>query len=423
MQSSWLDFKLGRVLVKYPGLTLVGVLAIAVAMPISAAAFEFGNDMLRPSLPLEDGDRIVAIQNWDTAAAGPEYRSLHDFAAWREEVKSVEEIGAYTTLERNVITEDGRAEPVPIAEISASAFRIARVAPLMGRPLVDADEQPGAPSVVVMGYAVWQTRFGGDSAVVGRTVQLGTSQATVVGVMPQGFGFPTRHRLWRPLRVNVSEYERLQGPTIRVFDRLARNTSLEEAQAEPSAIGSRAAAAFPATNERLRPRVVPFAKSFVEPEMEAAWYVMQSILVMLLVVACANVATLIYARTATRETVIVVRTALGASRLRIVAQLFIEALVLTSVGAVVGLAAADWGLAWAMDLFWSVQGDVRPFWWNDNLSATTVLYVALLTLLGAAVVGLLPALKGRSGGSKPIFNRWLQAVHRCRSEESGRRSS
>ncbi len=230
---SWLDFKLGfRMLIKYPGLTLVGGFAMSVGIAIAAGSFEFINDFINPTLPLEEGDRVVAIQNWDATAASTEFRSLHDFLTWRDELESVEDIGAYTTFRRNVITDDGRAEPVRGSEISASAFRLVRVPPLMGRPLVETDEQDGAPPVVVIGHDLWQARFGGDSGVVGRSVQLGNSRSTVVGVMPEGFLFPLRDNLWVPLRVNVLDYERLEGPAIRIFGRLAPGVTLEEAQAE-----------------------------------------------------------------------------------------------------------------------------------------------------------------------------------------------
>ena len=389
---SWLDFKLGfRMLVKYPGLTLVGGFAMAVGIAIAAGSFEFFNDFINPTLPLEQGDRVVAIQNWDASASSNEFRSLHDFVTWRDELESVADIGAYTTFRRNVITEDGRAEPVRGSEISASAFRLARVPPLLGRPLVEADEQEAAPPVVVIGHDLWQARFGGDSGIVGRSVQLGSSRATVVGVMPEGFGFPLRDNLWVPLRVNVLDYERLEGPTIRIFGRLAPGITLKEAQSELTAIGLRAAAAFPETNEKLRPRILPYAQSFFTGDVLAVSGV-QYFLVIILIVACVNVATLVFARTATREGEIAVRNALGASRGRIIMQLFVEVLVLASVAAVVGLAVASWGLRRGVTLLIDTQGPLS-FWWNESLAPATILYVAILAVLSAAIAGVIPALK------------------------------
>ena len=211
---SWLDFKLAlRMLVKYPGLTLVGGLAIAFAIAVGAAGFEFLTQMVHPTLPLDHGDRIVGIRNWDAAAGRVEDQATHDFVTWREELESVENLGAFRTLQRNLIIEEGQAEPVQVAEISASAFRLARVPRCWVGPWSRPDERAGTLPVVI-GYGVWQTRFEGDPDVVGRTVRLGSAQSTVVGVMPEGFAFPVSHNLWVPLRLNILEYERRQGPRI-----------------------------------------------------------------------------------------------------------------------------------------------------------------------------------------------------------------
>ncbi|HEU4631263.1 MAG TPA: permease prefix domain 1-containing protein, partial [Gemmatimonadaceae bacterium] len=137
LHVSWLDVKLGfRMLVRYPGLTIVGGLAMAFAIALGAGTFEFVTQFVFPTLPLPEGDRIVAVRNWDAAARAVEPHALHDFVVWRDELRSVRELGAFRTLERNLITGEGRGEPVEVAEISASAFRLTRVPPLLGRALV-----------------------------------------------------------------------------------------------------------------------------------------------------------------------------------------------------------------------------------------------------------------------------------------------
>lgn len=252
----WLDLKLGgRMLIKYPGLTLVGGAAMAFAIAVGTAGFEILTQMVDPRLPLDDGHRIVGIRLWHTASNSVEEQALHDFVTWRE-LESVEDLGALQDLERNLITEDGRAEPVHVAEISASAFRLARVAPLLGRSLVEADEQSGAPPVVVIAHDLWQTRFAGNPAVIGPTVRLKNAQSTVVGVMPEGFAFSVNHRLWAPLRLNALDYSPRSGPEIKVFGRLAPGATLDQARAELTTIGLRAAADFPDTHEHLRPEVL-----------------------------------------------------------------------------------------------------------------------------------------------------------------------
>jgi hypothetical protein len=264
VRVSWLDFKLGfRMLVRYPGLTLVGGLAMAFAIWIGAGAFELATQIIRPSLPLPDGSAIVAIQSWDVAANRAEPHIAHDFVAWRQTLETVTELGAMRRLERNLITGEGRGEPVEVAEITASAFRMTRVPPLRGRTLVEADERPGAAPVVVIGYDAWQRRFAGDSAVIGRVIRLGRSPVTIVGVMPEGYAFPVSQSFWVPLRFNVAEFAQRQGPERRVFGRLAPGASIAEAQAELTALGRRAAIEMRETHEHLLPRVMPYARSVV----------------------------------------------------------------------------------------------------------------------------------------------------------------
>ena len=203
------DLRLGaRMLRKYPGLTIVGVLALALAIGAGAAYLEFVNDLYRPTLPFADGDRLVGLQNRDVRTGVVEDRAGWDFARWRESLASLEDIGAYSALDRNLITDDGRSELVKGVEISASAFRMLRVPPLLGRPIVDSDERDGAAPVAVIGYDLWQARFGGETSVVGRTIRLGASTHTIVGVMPPGFGFPISHDLWSSLHLNHAAHRR-----------------------------------------------------------------------------------------------------------------------------------------------------------------------------------------------------------------------
>ena len=162
LRVSWLDVKLGfRMLVKYPGLTLVGGLAMAFAIAVGAAGFELITQVADPTLPLPGGDRIVAIRAWDAAAGDQERRIAHEFTSWRGALRSIEELGAHRTVRRNLIVPGGEVAPVSVAEISASAFRVAAVPPLLGRALLPADERPDAPPVLVIGYDAWRTRFAG----------------------------------------------------------------------------------------------------------------------------------------------------------------------------------------------------------------------------------------------------------------------
>jgi putative ABC transport system permease protein len=429
--GSWLDVKLGlRMLFKFKGLSLAGGLALAIAIGLGAAWYDVVSDQLHPRLPLPEGDRIVEVEMHNVATRQGERRVLHDLLDWRRDVRAIEELGAYRTLERNLILGDARPEEVVVAEITASAFRLVRVPPLLGRPLFDADEQPGAPPVAVLGYRVWQRRFGGRADAIGQTIQLGRSSPTVVGVMPEGFAFPVAHKLWVPLQLRPAGYAPLEGAAVQVFGRLAPGATRLQAHAEIAALTERAAASSPRTHQHLRPGVVPYGAVLVVPGARDAlsgwsWIGLATThvpILLVLIVACTNVGTLVYARTATREAEIAVRHALGASRGRIVGQLFIEALVLAAVATVAGLASADLILRW---LFAYLSGlDQRlPFWIQPGLKFTTVIYAALLAVTAAAILGVLPALKATgsrvhgqlknlgAGGSTLRFGRvWTTAM-------------
>ena len=398
LRMSWLDVKLGfRMLAKYPGITIVGGLAMAFAIWMGAATFEIVTQLLNPHVPLPGGDRIVALRNWDIATNRPDQKALHDFMDWREQLRTVEDLGAFRDVQRNLVTPDGVGGPVEVAEISAAGFRVARTPALLGRPIVEADEHAESPAVVVLGYDVWRLRFDSDTAIIGSSVRLGRVVHTVVGVMPEGFAFPVAHNLWVPLRLDAHGFARREGPSLGIFGRLAPGVSLEEARAELTTVGVRASAEFPETHAQLRPQVMPYTRSVVNITGMALVAVVSANLplVMLLVIICSNVALLMFARAATRESEIIVRSALGASRSRIVMQLFAEALVLGAIAAVIGLAAAGYGVRWVMNVVGAemLDGRALPFWFQPRLSTPTVLYAAMLTLLAAAIAGVMPALK------------------------------
>jgi cell division protein FtsX len=263
--------------------------------------------------------------------------------------------------------------------------------PLLGRALTQRDENPAEPPVVVISHAVWKSRFTSDPAVVGKIVKLGTTSATIVGVMPEGFGFPVNHRLWTPLRVDGP---RAPGPVRADGVRAPGPQPIDDARTEIGVIGARLAAANPETHKHLRFMVTNYAKPIDSGQMlliRNIVYSVNVVFLLLLAIVCTNVATLVFARTATRGWEITVRSALGASRGRIISQLFIEALVLASLAAILGLGVARLGLGYGVGQF--AASGVLPFWIDASLSWKTVLYTVLLTLIGAVIVGVLPALR------------------------------
>ena len=397
LDSFTLDLRLGfRMLRKYPGLTFVGVLALSIGIGIGAAYLEGMNDVYGPVMPGRYGERIVRIYKWDVSARKRDLHLLHDFLAWRTQLSSVEEMGAFREVERNFITNDGRAEAVKGAEISAAGLRVMGDVPVLGRAFRDDDEKAGAPSVLILSYGLWLSRFRGDSGIVGRTVRYGNYPYTVVGVMPDGFAFPNNQVLWVPFHMSANDYIRGTEPPIALFGRLKVGVTLEQAQSELTNIAASTAAQFPQFYRNLRPRVT----RYLRPDMDAdsllelrLFYAINVLFLGLLGVCCANVGTLVFARTATREGELTIRNALGASRARIVAQLFAEALVLTSIAAVAGLTIAAFGLTWTARRIASAAGFTFPFWWNDRLAPATILYGAILALIAAVCIGVFPALK------------------------------
>lgn len=394
--TGWtMELKLGvRMLIRYPGLTVVGGLAMAFAILLGASVFEVIKRATDPVLPLPDGQDIVGLTYWDRQQDARKPVSSYDFLKWREELTTIQDVGAFRLVERNLAAEGGVAEPVTVAQISPAAFRMTRISPLLGRTLVEADENLGSAAVVVLGYRLWQTRFGGNQAVVGRTVRLGAIQATVAGVMPEGFAFPVDDNIWTPLR--SGELIREPGrDELRVFGRLAPGATLRGAQAEATVVAARATASYPDRYAQLTPQVLPYANSFISLSLDlfvkAGIHSINAFAVLLLIVISGNVALLMLTRTATREREILVRTALGATRGRILTQLLLEALLLAALALVLGLTATNVLLKAVVDILRT--GDRWPFWLEAGLSPTTVGYAGALTLLAAIIVGVVPGLK------------------------------
>jgi predicted permease len=402
---SWLDWKLGaRLLLKYPALTIIGGLSLAAAIALGAVGIEVAGELLYKRLPFDEGGRIVRLETQDTAASRVEPRVLHDFAIWRRSLKTVAELGAARVSERNVLTGEGRVESLRVAEITASAFPLTRVAPQLGRPLQPTDEMPGAEPVVVLGDDVWQRQFLHDPAIIGRVVTVGRTARTVVGVMPPRFGFPRNQQVWVPLPLQDAAPR--EGPAVQVFGRLADGASWQDAAAELEVVSARSAADQPTTHANLRTRVRAFAGRTPGDPLRLEDLAVHAIVLLLLGAVSANVATLIFARTAMRESEIVVRHALGASRARVIAQIVTEGLVLALAAAVLGLVVAQTTVRYAWAQASQIIGDGLPFWVDLKLEPATIAYALLLALVAATLIGLLPALKA-TGAS---IQRGLQGI-------------
>jgi len=395
---SWIDVKLGiRMLWKQPILTIVAGLTLALGIPAALIPTHVLN-VMDSDLPVEEGHRILGLRNWDTQRDTPEPRILHDFAVWRETLTSFEEIGAVRPSSWNVHSPDGRAAEVLGAEVTASVFSILRVPPLEGRLLLPSDEVEGAPDVVVISADLWASRFARDPEIVGRTIDIGRRPHTVVGVMPEGFYFPSREYLWLPFRADPIHYPVGGGPELLALGRLADGVSEADASVEVETVGARLRATWPETHDGLRTETISFSLMLVgevPKDLGASreFMMVQLLCLVLLAVACGNVGTLILARTAMRLNEISVRSALGASRVRILSQLFVESLVLA-------LGATAAGLVFAQTLVNGVGNRIMegalPYWIDLDLTGGSIALALGLAAACALFAGVLPAFKATS---------------------------
>lgn len=399
LRISVLDLKLGgRMLVKHPALTVIATIAVGFAVAVGTVGFEIARQAIWPTIPLPNGDAIVALQNWNAAESVRIDASRRDYELWRGGLSTITDLSAVEVEERSIAVGAGPGQPETVANVTASTFALTRVPALMGRTLLEADERGDAEEVVVVGYDFWKNKLDGAADAVGRIIRISGTPVTIVGVMPRGYGFPHRNDVWRPLHLEqIPE----ASPSLRyVFGRLAPGHPREEATAQVAVIGARAATTFPETNKNVRPQVLSLPDA-VSNLPEAAALVLASLnvfVVLLAALLCGNVGMLLFARAVSREREFLVRAALGATRGRLIMQLFAEALLLCAVGAVVGLVVARFVLARAWTEI-EVQMGPLPFWIDTSLSTTTILYAVGLTLFAAAIAGVVPALKVTSGGA------------------------
>ena len=391
------DLKLSlRLLSKFPGLTVVASLGIAVGIAVCAGFFAFAQAQLYPRVPLDEGDRIVGLKNWNVATGREGPSTWGDFIMWRDHTATVVETAAFQHVDTRLQVGTWQVETVRTAAMTATGFTVARVPPLMGRFLTPEDERPDATPVLVIGFDAWRSRFAQDPSVVGQQVRLGDMIHTVVGVMPEGYKFPVSYQYWTPLRANPKDSEPGAGPALFVFGRLAPGATFASAQAEFAGLGQRSASAFPQTHANLTPRVVKYTygiSGIADPGIELAVLLAELMMSLVLVVVAFNVAILVYARTAYRRKEIAIRTALGAGRFRIVMQLSAEALALALAPAIAGLALAQYGLGLGLRIMeYGEYGGSAPFWTDYSLQPSTVGYALALVLVTVVIVGVLPAL-------------------------------
>ena len=395
---SWLDVKLGmRMMRKYPGVSLAIVFALTIGIPVSLLPNHLVERALGQPPPFDEGERVVGV-----VGVGQDGRTdlrVGDYEILRQRVKTFASLGAVTVTDVNVVSGDGWSDGEAAALMTATIFTLSRVQPIMGRTLLAADEVPGAADVAVVGYSFWRRRLGGSDNVVGTTLRIAGVPTTIVGVMPEGFAMPSVQQLWLPLRVRSADDANGPGPGVRIYGRLADGVSVAQARAELKAISlptskeRRQGVPVDASGARPNPieadAVAFSAVEIPEPEGALAWLlaIAQLVPVIVLLIACGNAAILILARTAIRSGEVAVRTVLGASRARIMGQLFVETFLLSLIATGVGLiviAIAVARLATRVPL---------PFWFDPNITPAFALKALGVSVLCAIVAGVLPALR------------------------------
>jgi putative ABC transport system permease protein len=313
---------------------------------------------------------------------------LHDFADWGRRQRSFEALAAFD-IGTATLTTSGGAERLDASAMSAATLRLLRVEPAMGRDFEPRDEAPGAAPVALLGWRIWKDRCGGDPRIVGRGVRLNGGSATVVGVMPEGFRFPWAQEVWTPLTADPGATVRGQGEPVVVLGRLRRGVTLRQARIEMESIARALALEYPRTNAGLGVLVKPYVEFVMGDPIEMALVTMLGAVLAVLLIACINVASLGMARAARRSREIAVRTALGAGRARVAAQMLVESLLLAGAGAALGLALARLGIG----LFDGVlAGQNPPFWDQVRLDPASLLFAFAATLTAGLLSGLAPAL-------------------------------
>ena len=392
------DIRFGlRMLDKHRLATLVSILAFAVGIGANTAMFSVAEAFLLHPAPFENAGRIVAMvdsrpqQNIDINGVAPA-----TYFDWQKEVRSFDHLGAYAWHELT-FTGDGHPQKVQAFRISANLFEMLGVQPQLGRTFVGEEEQPGKDQEIILGHALWQQRYASDPQILGRNIKVDGKDCTVVGVMSKGFDFPLPAEAWIPLAIDAKDRQRRDSRWLWVLGHLKAGVSFSEASAEMKAIAQREADAYPDTNKGWELHPMTLAQFMTGDITRQYTLLLLGAVGFVLLIACADVANVQFARVAGRANEFAVRHALGGSRWRVIRQLLMESIMLAAGGAVLGLLIAQWEIQMILS---HMPADVARFiagWKTIRLDSTAFLFTLGIVLACGVFSGIAPSLMASRG--------------------------
>ena len=389
-ESVWADVRVaGRRLANDRAFSLIAVIALAFGIATNSTFFALVNAICLRGLPIDEPARVLSIGSRDGAGRGGGL-SHAEFSDLRDTSTSFERLAAMSVTSMTIGDPTLAPDRVQGAYLSATAFALLGVAPIVGRDFTTADDSAGAAVVAILGNSLWQSRYGGDAGLLGRSVTVNGQTATVVGIMPEGFRFPGTVDLWLPLSSmpGLAALAR-EARQLSVFGRLRDGTTPTTADAELTSIRAAWAAHAPEADRRVQTTTRLINEQFNPSATDPTWLAFMTAGALVLLIACANVANLLLMRGVSRAKEIAVRASIGGTRVRIVQQLLVEGVVLAAVAAVVGLGLSYVGLNILSALH---PADALPYWMTFSIDYRVVGMLSVVTLGSVLVFGLAPAL-------------------------------